>query len=71
MGIMSHQPTTRAGVEWLGRFEPQNKKYHWTYIWKAKDWNSWHTKTYPEESANFKRDFKVYSHVEYEFYSDV
>ena len=52
------------GVEWLGRFGPQNKKFHWTYFFKAKDFNAWVNRK-PVEG--FKRDYNVLTHniVEY------
>jgi hypothetical protein len=59
------------GVEFMGRFGPHNKKYHWTAIWKVKDLVTWVNRTYPEEMKTWQRDYKTYSHVEYEYYSDV
>ena len=57
------------GVEYLGRFGPVNKKYHWTNFWKAKDWNAWVNRKYPD--IPYKRDYKVNTHSELEFYSDL
>jgi hypothetical protein len=59
------------GVEYMGRFGPHNKKYHWTNIWKAKDFVTWLQRTHPEEMKTFKRDYKIYSHSVSEYYEDV
>ena len=53
------------GVEFLGRFSPQNKKYHWTFVFKAKDFKTWTNMT-PQDF--YKRDFKELTHAVYEYY---
>ena len=54
------------GVELLGRFAPQNKKYHWTYIFKARDFNAWVNRKQPDPA--YKRDYTKFTHNELEYY---
>ena len=60
-----------ADVKFMGRKGPHNKKYHWTNFWKVKNLSTWENRTWPEETKDFKRDYKVYSHIEYEYYADL
>jgi hypothetical protein len=53
------------GVEFLGRFSPLNKRYHWTYFFKAKDFNAW---VHRKPMDFYKRDKKVEPYTEQEFY---
>lgn len=51
------------GVELLGRYGPGQKKYHWTWIFKAEDYNLWNNLT-----IDYVRDYNVVTHVETELY---
>ncbi len=53
------------GVEYMGRYKPWNKKYHWTYFTKVKDLPTWYG-----ASSNYEwdRDPKEMIHTELEFY---
>jgi len=56
------------GVKFLGRFGPHNKKYHWTHFYKVTDMSTWaNRKPFP----GYKRDYKIVTHQEFEYYSDV
>lgn len=53
------------GVEFLGRYSPQNKKFHWTFFFEAKDLKTW---TNMKSQDFYKRDFKELTHVVTEYY---
>ena len=53
------------GVEFLGRYSPQNKKFHWTFVFKAKDFKAWTNKSTQDF---YKRDFKELTHAVNEYY---
>jgi hypothetical protein len=55
------------GVELLGRFVPHNQKFHWTRIYKAKDFNAWVNRKML--SQPFKRDIKVMTHALIDYYT--
>ena len=53
------------GMEYKGRYSPQNKKWHWTYFFKVKDYHV------AEESQNnwkYDRDKSKFTHGIGEFY---
>ncbi len=54
----------KHGVEFLGRFAPQQTKFHWTHFYKVKDWKAW--VNHPE--MEYKRDYKVHTHGIVEYY---
>ncbi len=56
----------KDGVEFLGRFAPHNKKYHWTRFFWAKDFKTWANRKIPEFAP--KRDYKVMTHSVAEYY---
>ena len=56
-----------SGVEYLGRFAPYNRNYHWTYFFKAKDLITWENARLHID-AGYKRDYKVHTHEIMEFY---
>jgi hypothetical protein len=53
------------GVAWLGRYAPHNKKYHWVYFFKAKDFNTWVNR---KPVDFYKRDYNVIQHSEQEYF---
>ncbi len=53
------------GAEYLGRYMPWTKKYHWTYITKVKDLPTWYEAT---RKSEWKSDPKEITHGEVEFY---
>lgn len=55
----------KDGVEFLGRYAPHNKKFHWTHIYKAKDYNAWVNR----KPMEYKRDYKVHTHSIVEIYT--
>lgn len=59
------------GIEFLGRHVPGNKKYHWTYFYKAKDFATWVTEFSEADFSWYKRDIKVHTHAEMEYYPKV
>jgi hypothetical protein len=54
------------GAEYLGRYNPYNKKYHWTAVTKVKDLPTWYEVT---KKFEWKRDLKATTHDELELYS--
>ena len=44
------------GAEYLGRYNPWNKKYHWTAVTKVKDLPTWYEVT---KKFEWKRDLKA------------
>jgi hypothetical protein len=53
-----------AGVEFLGRFAPHNKKFHWTLFYRVKDLKDWLNVKFDW----YKRDRKVHTHSVMEYY---
>ena len=51
------------GLEFKGRYGPHNKKYHWTFIFKAKNYTIWNDLT-----VDYVRDYNVHTHQEQEIY---
>lgn len=54
------------GVKFLGRFEPHNKKFHWTFFFKVKDMSIW--AKLPPQPEGFERDYKILTHIVNEYY---
>ncbi|MBA7661058.1 hypothetical protein ES703_69070 [subsurface metagenome] len=54
------------GAEYLGRFMPWNKKYHWTSITKVKDISTFQAMM---QNLEWDRDYKEITHGEAEFYA--
>jgi hypothetical protein len=59
----------RKGIEFLGRYAPHNKKYHWTYVYNAKDFVTFVTEYDKADFSWYKRDIKVHTHAVLEYYS--
>jgi hypothetical protein len=55
----------KDGVEFLGRFTPDNKNFHWTHFYKVKDMKAWANR---KPFDWYKRDYKVHTHSVLEFY---
>lgn len=53
------------GAEYLGRYKPWNKKYHWTYVTNVKDMQTWIEAT---QESEWIIDPKEITHLELEFY---
>ena len=53
------------GVEWLGRYAPQNKKMHWVYFYKVKDLATWANRK-PQDF--YTRDYNVLTHSTVEYF---
>ena len=53
------------GAEYLGRYVPWNKSYHWTYVTNVKDIQTWREAT---QKSEWKRDPKEIINSELEFY---
>ena len=53
------------GVDFLGRFAPEAKKWHWTYFYKAESLTTWDNFL---KNIEYKRDKKLLSHDTTEFY---
>jgi hypothetical protein len=54
------------GVEFLGRFSPENKNFHWTNFYKAKDFKTWANVDFGW--YDHTRDYKVHTHSVREYY---
>lgn len=54
------------GVEYLGRYGPSTRKFHWTDFIKAEDWNAWIRAR--ERLTEIKRDRKIITHIIQEYY---
>ncbi len=54
------------GAEYMGRFGPRSKKYHWTRMFKVE-----HLNAFDEIWSNidYTRDPKIHGHAEEEFYN--
>ena len=55
------------GVKFLGRFGPHNKKYHWTFFFKATDLSTWANR---KPLQGFTRDYKIMTLQVMDYYSD-
>ncbi len=55
-------------MEYLGRFSPNTKKFHWTYFLKVKDYSAWEEGFYKQIVSEYKRDLKVMSHAVVDFH---
>jgi len=55
----------KDGIEFLGRYSPTNKRFHWTHFYKVKDWQAWANQ---KPLPGYKRDYNVVHHAIYEFY---
>jgi hypothetical protein len=53
------------GMEYLGRFAPTNKKFHWTSFYKIKNFRTWEDAI---ENRSYERNKKHLSHAHVEFY---
>ena len=58
------------GVKFLGRFGPQNRKFHWTHFYTAKDLVTWATEYEKADWSWFNYDRKVHGHEILEYYVD-
>jgi len=58
--------TETDGVKYKGRFTPNQKKYHWTYLFKAENLASWE-KAWDKMSES-PRDYKKMPYGELEYY---
>jgi hypothetical protein len=54
------------GVKYKGRFTPNQKKYHWTYLFKAENLASWEKAW--EKMSESPRDYNKLTHGELEYY---
>lgn len=53
------------GVEYLGRYSPNNFKWHWTYFFKVESLTAWDNGS---KNYKYKRDKKNFSHGSVLFY---
>ena len=59
------------GTKFLGRFSPWNKKYNFTFFFKADDLPTWleaHNKVRDSRDIRIERAREVMTHTEYEIY---
>ncbi len=54
------------GAEYLGRYVPWNKRYHWTYVTNVTDIQTWREAT---QKSEWKREPNEIINSELEFYS--
>jgi len=58
--------TETDGVEYKGRYTPNQKKYHWTYLFKADNLARWEEAW--SKIVECPRDYKKLPHGELEYY---
>ncbi len=66
--VMENMAKKSADIEYLGRFSPNSKKFHWTYFLKVKDYGAWEEGFYKNIGSDYKRDIKILSHAVMDFY---
>ena len=59
----------KDGVEFLGRFGPHNQKFHYTFFYKAKDFNAWINRKMPSPPI-YERKYDELTHNVMEYYTD-